>query len=92
MNSLKIWENRKKLPDVRSINSYLYRMAKHAALNYLDHKYIEEVYVAGYSQPAGADPEEELEAKELEFLIRLIVERMPEQRRKVYMMSRVEGG
>lgn len=87
---LKVWENKDTLPDIRSINAYLYRMAKHSAINYLEHKYIEEAYRVEYTQPESTRPEEELEAKELEFLIRLTVDRMPEQRRKIYVMSRVE--
>lgn len=91
---LKIWENWGKLPDIHSINAYLYRMAKHAAINHLEHKYIEDRYCAGYiwtNPSTSTNPEEEIEAKELEFLIRLTVERMPEQRRTIYVMSRIEN-
>ncbi|MFV0553198.1 MAG: RNA polymerase sigma-70 factor [Mangrovibacterium sp.] len=89
---LKIWTSREHLPNLRSFNSYVFRMAKNSALNYLEHKYVEESYVANYnSQTANnATPEEELNAKELELLIQLTVDRMPEQRRKIYTMSRVE--
>lgn len=87
---LKIWENRARLSNIQSLSSYLYRMAKHALINYLEHKYIEESYLATLHQPLSSGIEEELDAKELEFLVQLVVDRMPEQRRKIYKMSREE--
>lgn len=89
---LKVWTSREHLPNLRSFNAYLFKMSKNAALNYLEHKYIEDSYVVNYSQTTTvANPEEELSAKELEFLVQLAVDRMPEQRRKIYIMSRVEN-
>lgn len=88
---LKIWENREMLPGLRSFNAYIYRLAKNVSLNYLEHKYVEESYITNYRPPTATNPDEELDTKELEFLIQLTVERMPEQRRKIYRMSRVEN-
>jgi len=88
----KIWISKEYLPNLRSFNAYIYKMAKHAALNHLEHKYVEDSYLANYSsQSEAATPEEELDAKELELLIQIAIDLMPEQRRKIYIMSRVEN-
>jgi RNA polymerase sigma-70 factor (ECF subfamily) len=86
---LRIWENRKNILKIRSFNAYMYRIAKNMALNYLEHKFVEKSYMIGYDQPAETDLEENLNAEELLFLVRLAVSRMPTQRRKIFIMSRV---
>lgn len=88
---LKIWENREKLPNIHSINSYLYRMAKHIAINHLERRFLENSYMEAIQYAESPNLEEELEASELEFMIQLTVDRMPEQRRNIYTMSRVEN-
>ncbi len=66
---LKIWENRERSLNIRSFSAYIYRIAKNTALNYLEHKFVEESYIANYDHSMVTNPEEELDAKELEFLI-----------------------
>ena len=92
----KIWISRIELPGIRSFNSYLYKMSKNIALNYLDRKYVENRYIENSSIPSYdfsqvASIEKEIDAKEIESLIRMEVEKMPEQRRKIFMMSRFEN-
>lgn len=90
---LKVWTTRESLPELRSFNAYIYKMARNTALNYLDRKYVEEAYLANYtpSPNAATNPVDELEAKELELLVQLTVDQMPEQRRRIYTMSRIEN-
>ena len=45
---MRIWESREQLGAVESFNSYVYRMAKNMALNYLRRKYVEESYQEEY--------------------------------------------
>lgn len=88
---LKIWSSREHLPNLRSFDAYLFRMSKNAALNHLEHRYLKNSYEANYKQSSTTStPEEELNAKELELLVQLALEKMPEQRRKIYIMSKVE--
>ena len=47
--------------------------------------------VKGFINGLLQDAEEELNAKELELIIAIAVERMPSQRRKIYQMSREQG-
>jgi RNA polymerase sigma-70 factor (ECF subfamily) len=88
---LRVWENRENVFNIRSFNAFIYKTSRNSALNYLKHKFVEESYIANYPQLTSTNPEEELDAKELEFLIQLAVDRMPEQRRKIYIMSHVEN-
>lgn len=88
----RIWQSKEHLPNLRSFNAYIYRIAKNSALNHLEHKYIEDAYVTNYRhQSKSLTPEEELDAKELEFLIQIAIDQMPEQRRNIYIMSRIEN-
>lgn len=87
----KIWINRELAFFLQSFNSYIYRIAKNTAINYMEHKTIEDEYISSTSVLAEISIDEEIDAKELELLIQLTVEKMPEQRRKVYKMSRIEG-
>lgn len=88
---MKIWEHRDKLSTIQSFNSYVYRMAKNISLNYLEHKYIEELYLEKYQGETEFSIEEDFYAKELELLEQLTINTMPPQRKMVYEMSRRQG-
>lgn len=90
---IKIWENRVNLKEIQSFDAYIYRMAKNAVINEFKKKNLEEKYY-NYSYPlqeSSISAEEELFAKEIQLLTDLTVSKMPEQRRKIYEMSRMEG-
>lgn len=92
---VKIWERREMLPGhVTSLTGYIYRMSRNAALNSLRRsanlQYVPEVEQHAGS-PSGAEIEEEYYAKEKELFIRLVVSRMPKQRRLIFEMSRYHG-
>lgn len=88
---MKIWENRDSLASVQSFNSYVYRMAKNIALNYLEHRYVEQSYMDNYQGETAISIEEDFYARELELLERLTVNNMPHQRKTIYEMSRKKG-
>ena len=88
---MKIWERRERLVTLESFNSYVYRMAKNAALNHLRHKYIEESYLEDYEGESERTIEGDLYAREMELLEKLTVGRMPKKRKAIYEMSRREG-
>jgi RNA polymerase sigma-70 factor (ECF subfamily) len=88
---LKVWEYRERMRDVQSFNAYIYRMAKNEALNYLEHKYVNDTYLEQYRSEAVLSEESDWEAREIELIEQLIVSRMPPQRKKVYEMSRMQG-
>ena len=89
-----IWMNRERFFNMEYLNAYLFRMAKNYSINYLQHKAIEEDFALSYIDSAHLNEyltEEEIYAKELELLIQLTVEKMPEQRRRVFEMSRIKN-
>lgn len=88
---MKIWENREQLVTIESFNSYVYRMAKNMALNYLRRKYLEDSYLENYEGETQLTIEGDLYAREMELLEQLTVSRMPQKRKAIYEMSRKEG-
>lgn len=87
---VKLWSMGHSLPEINSFNTYLYRMTKNAAINYLRDKKFS-VDVSELPILDDGDIEQEYYRKEKELLVRLTVEQMPPQRRKVFTMSRYQG-
>lgn len=84
-----LWMNRERLFDMEALNAYLFRMAKNYSINYLCHKTVEEDYASSHAIDLQEySTEEEIDAKDVELLIQLTVEKMPEQRRRIFEMSR----
>lgn len=89
----KIWTNREVISKVDSFKAYLFRMARNMIYDYYEHNLVKETYSQKQQEksPYTEIIEEELYAKELALLIDIAVEKMPQQRRTVFMMSRKEG-
>ncbi|MDR0844185.1 MAG: RNA polymerase sigma-70 factor [Tannerella sp.] len=88
---MKVWEFRERMLEVKSFNSYVFRMAKNEALNHLDHRLLEKRYAELYRSEAVQTEDNGWEAKEIGLLEQLTVDRMPPQRKRVYEMSRMDG-
>ncbi|MFR0894485.1 MAG: sigma-70 family RNA polymerase sigma factor [Alistipes onderdonkii] len=91
---LKIWERRDIFRGrVASFNGYVYRMARNAALNAI--RQMTNIDWEQYIQIEETLPDESFEreyySREKELFIRLVVCRMPEQRRRIFEMSRYAG-
>ena len=88
----KVWTNRQSMSEVTSFKAYLFTMARHMIYNYYEHNLVKEKYTISQLQlEEEYNPDEELFAKELSLLIDLVIEQMPEQRRRIFKMSRKEG-
>ena len=78
---------------VASFNGYVYRMARNAALNAI--RQMTNIDWEQYIQIEETLPDESFEreyySREKELFIRLVVCRMPEQRRRIFEMSRYAG-
>lgn len=90
---VKIWQNRSQLIYVENINAYLYRIAKNTLFDY-----IEKTQKQRYTRtsnlpevPTTDEVEELIFADELNDLINLTVEEMPQQRKTIFNFSRKEG-
>ena len=87
---VKLWEIRERVAGFDTLGPYVYRMSRNAAINYLDHKFVELSLTPKYRDIVDNTPEEEFIALETSLLIELTVNSMPEQRKRVYRMSREE--
>ncbi|GHT70864.1 DNA-directed RNA polymerase sigma-70 factor [Bacteroidia bacterium] len=89
---INLWEHRETLPVIQSFDAYVYRMAKNAIINWVKRESYHDKYVQQeLLKPEGFTIEEELFAREIQLLVELTVSKMPNQRKRVYEMSRVEG-
>lgn len=89
----KVWTNRESISKVSSLKAYLYRMARNMVYDYYEHSLVKESYEQKQqSSSTYADLiEEDLYAQELSILIDIAIEQMPEQRRRIFKMSRKDG-
>lgn len=87
---LKIWNNREKLPEIKFFRTYLFQMSKNAVFDFFRENTPLDNYEEEYKIKSDS-LEESIEARDLEILIDTFVESMPEQRKKIYKMSRKEG-
>jgi len=89
---VRLWTNREAIDPLKPIDALLYTMAKNAAFNYLKHQTIHNQYIENYELcDTPSNPEEIIYAHEINLLIDMAVSQMPEQRRRIYEMSRKRG-
>ena len=93
---VKLWENPDLWMNCERINNYLYTVERNYIYNYLNHKAI----VSDYLEMAAErmrmaeqelpQPHDELCFHEFELLLQMTLKQMPEQRRRIFSMSREE--
>ena len=91
---VKVWLKRDVISKVSSFSAYLFRMARNAVMDRLESDVIRRRYVAEslvVSEEFRMYVDEKVSIDELQVLIFNAVSRMPEQRRKIFMMSRYKG-
>lgn len=91
---LRIWINREELEIRSSMQSYLFRSVRNGCLNILKHINIKEEYKSFREREDSAlqrSHEEEMMVTELEIKIREAIDKLPLERRKVFVMSRYDG-
>lgn len=92
-----MWQNRERLTNIENLNAYLFRVAKNAVFRHIERSLLfrdfqeQQIDRASFTPTDNDSIEEELYAKELNFLISVAVEKMPPQRKQIYKMSRLEG-
>lgn len=91
----RIWVNREIISKVDSFKAYLFRMAKNMIYDYYEHNLIKDTYNLRQKENSLytdiLDIEEKIYADELSLLIDIAVENMPDQRKRIFKMSRKEG-
>ncbi|MGV8091078.1 MAG: RNA polymerase sigma-70 factor [Mangrovibacterium sp.] len=89
---VKLWEKRSFLPEIKNMNGYLYRMAKNALYTHFEISCRRKFTPQQMPDQANLETLEDiLLAREQEDLINLAIEKMPPQRKTIFLLSRREG-
>ncbi len=92
---IKIWTHREMLPGIEKPGHYLYVIARNKALDNIrkaarDQRLLDQVW-ANISTAADNTLENELRSREYYQLIDQALRRLPEQKQRVFQLSRMEG-
>lgn len=89
---VKLWEGRQEIKEHLSLQSYLYKITTNHIYNYLKHK---KVQLAANNELQLVDldnsTQEHIFYNNLQENINSLIEKMPEQRRRAFKLSRMEG-
>lgn len=91
---VKVWRYRKSIAKVDSFSFYLFRMMKNAVLDLCERDSLCRSYITAQAQDRKdlyTNIDEDLNADTLRRIIMEALNGMPEQRRKIFMMSRFKG-
>jgi len=92
---LKLWENRLTLRGNGSGKSFLFQAVHNKSLNLLAHQKVvnrySEMIKTVYSHPEEFDAHDSLMAKELNIRIETIVNDLPTECKRIFLMSRTQG-
>lgn len=90
-----LWENTPKIDPSRNIRGYIYTIAKGLSYKHLRQRVRNSTHSMEDGAPeaflADIAPDNLLEADELQLVVSIALESMPQQRRTVFKMSRYEG-
>lgn len=92
---LKIWKNRSFLKDINTEKSYLFQAVQNTSFNELAKQKKMDSYQSilkeVYQTKSEFDAHDSLLAKELQQKINKLIDELPDQCRKIYLLSRNEG-
>jgi len=89
-----LWNNRTRLTINTSIKAYLYTTVRNTCLNIIKHKKVENKYREYFSRQLQQDELQEedwMKGDELHDKITKTIEKLPPERKKVFIMSRFEN-
>jgi RNA polymerase sigma-70 factor (ECF subfamily) len=90
-----IWKEKENIQILHSVKSYLYKSVKNRSLQYLEHRHVHEQYRANMLSQTDltteSAPDELLELKELEEILKQTLRRLPERCRNIFFMHRMNG-
>jgi len=91
---VKVWIKRSVVAEADSFDSYLFRMARNAVMDHFYNRDINRRFIARemlLQDGLVPETEERVDETELQLLIYRTVAAMPEQRRRIFQMSRYYG-
>lgn len=91
---LKIWEKRELLDPEKNIRAYLFKIAVNTMYDFIRKKNLERAYAdfsSAHFQPDAESLWHEVIWKEMLSALDHLVSQMPEQRRRIFLLSREEG-
>jgi len=86
---LKLWENREGLKEELSLQSYLMTIARNDIFNMVKKKVLARRYAE--TEPVSEALDNRMMANELKDILRCVLAMLPEKRREVFRLSRIEG-
>lgn len=90
-----LWKNREQLQIFQSVKSYLYRAVRNEAIQYCEHQEVKERYQtsvqAEKESEASVDPQWQMEYNELQALVRRTLNKLPDRRKRIFTMHRMQG-
>jgi len=93
---LRVWLYRDKLPGIENFRSWILRISYNRALSYLRDKMMQENRQSNYIEKYGIDnihndTDEQVNLHLLKKVIQQVVQNLPLQQRKIYLLSREHG-
>ena len=91
---LRVWLNRDKLAEVDHVKAYLYKYVSNECLSYLRKKLKEERVVDAFTakqQNSHNSTVETINLNEVTKIIAIAVDKLPDQRKNIYQLSRRDG-
>ena len=90
----KLWIKRKELDPSKSLNAFLYTMARNEVFGHLRKRLVRRKYLEDLSfslSESSKITEQQIEYEELRLLVTQLIGLMPEKRREIFILSRNEG-
>lgn len=91
---LKVWEKREDVDVQKSLKSYLYRITVNKVFNELKHRVVKQKYekhAQNLDRVTGETPESSIQFQELNKKLDILLTKLPEQQRTIFIMSRWKG-
>mgnify|MGYP003363914158 FL=1 len=90
-----LWKNREQLQILQSVKSYLYRAVRNEAIQYCEHQEVKQRYQTSVQSvnesEASIDPHWQMEYKELQTLVQQALNKLPDRRKRIFTMHRMQG-
>lgn len=91
---LRLWEIRTEIDEEKSFRSFLYKMTVNRVFNHLKHQIVRQRYeehLMSLDPVFSETPEEAFRRNELSDKVQDVLNKLPEQKRRIFVLSRLKG-